>query len=381
MAVRARSWAASVNRTALWLTVTLLGFYAVIVLLTTASSSHVLDGSIYLLSLLAISALGYAPAILLHELGHALATVLCGWRVWIISVGPIELRLVPHAAVHMRSGVGHDAGGYVLPAPSTLERATRLRSALITAGGPIASVAGAAFCFALAAPLLEYEQGWPKFWGGLIYAFGVTNIVSAILTLWPHRSSKGRGNDIVNIIDKLSRPPDARNELWLHALGVIEYGFSPDHWPAALKRQLRQPQSAETSLGLAAAFLDALARDDFERAGALAAAPLPTGKTASVLFYLRAWFEACERGDFAAADAALASARVDFAAAWVMKLRELALIGVLAADGETIWARQRFYQMRERLRPNTPTNVIMRRVVERAQEGPLGDALFPERAT
>ncbi len=379
MAKQARKWAAGLNRAAMSLTVTLLGVYAFIAMISSASESRLFDGSIFSLLFFALSLLGLAPAILLHELGHALASVLCGWRVWIITVGPVEVRFAPHIAMYARARIGEDAGGYVLPAPPTPALATRLRSAIITAGGPFVSVVAALACFAIAGPLLEYERGWPRLWGGVAFAFAITNLACAVLTLWPHRDSKGIANDIVKFWTTLTKEHDARRLYWLHVLSIVEHGFSPADWDAPTKRQLRQPDAADTSMGLAAAFLDALAHEDYERASALASTPLPTGRVATVHFYLRAWHEACERGDFAAADTALAASRgTDFLTPWVMQVRELALVGVLAANGEHQWARQRYYEMRQKLRLATPTNAIMLRVAKRAQDGPMGDALFPE---
>ncbi|MBX3272438.1 MAG: site-2 protease family protein [Sandaracinaceae bacterium] len=84
--------------------------------------------------------LSWFPLIALHELGHAVAARLVGWRVEQIVVGfgrealSFEVWGVPFVLKT------YPLGGYVVPAPRRLE-GIRLRSALVYAAGPLAELA------------------------------------------------------------------------------------------------------------------------------------------------------------------------------------------------------------------------------------------------
>lgn len=73
-----------------------------------------------------------------HELGHAAAAHLVGWRVWIISVLGIAVR----SGHRVRFSARHtgDAGGYVLGSPPQAALDSKWRSIVFTAGGPFISV-------------------------------------------------------------------------------------------------------------------------------------------------------------------------------------------------------------------------------------------------
>jgi Peptidase family M50 len=367
-------WLAGANRSAMWLTYAAICFYAIIILLSSASHSTVLNGTIGAALVFALPLLGLGSATLLHELGHALAAQLVGWRVWIISVGPFQARFAPHLSMTTRAATMVDAGGFVLPSPRNLNVATPFRLALITAAGPAISVLGALASFAIAQPWLD-TVGWAGLGAGVLYAFGLSSLACAVLTLWPHLSPTGCGNDIVQIWRTFRRPRDDRDMFFTYALGAIDFGFSPRHWDQQVRDELRHGDLAGPN-EIATAFLDAITHDDFAKAERLAGIAPRTLKQGGAHFTLRAWRDACEYGDFAAADTALASSHgASIQGQWIMDVREITLIGILANAGERDWAQTKYRMLRERLRTRSEMNTIVARLINRALEGPVGQAL------
>lgn len=80
-----------------------------------------------------------------HELGHALAAKLCGWRIYIFAVGPIAYHLFNRDFAILRRKERDEAAGYVLVAPGNPEVWTTARKNLISASGAFASFVLAAF--------------------------------------------------------------------------------------------------------------------------------------------------------------------------------------------------------------------------------------------
>ncbi len=185
--------------------------------------------------------LGGFLAIAAHELGHAAGAWLVGWRLWIISVLGIVQR--PGYAPRLSTRLSHDAGGYVLASPPAAERDTRLRSIVVSAGGPLASL--------LTGPLfIAWLTTWPR--DGLetplgagalasALAFGVASTSAAMLTIWPSRGRGGRPNDMAMILDAaFKRDPsaDVRGVSWAWAL--FEHGVEPSAWPQWMRESVNR---------------------------------------------------------------------------------------------------------------------------------------------
>ena len=83
-------------------------------------------------------------ATLVHEAGHAVAALACGWRVVAFSVRPIGLHVPSRRLVWLPREHRKDLGGYVASVPTTLARGTIGRWMWIVAGGPAASLLFAA---------------------------------------------------------------------------------------------------------------------------------------------------------------------------------------------------------------------------------------------
>lgn len=85
-----------------------------------------------------------------HELGHAIAALLCRWRLVVVAAWPVAIqawtgRLIVDANVSTRDG-----GGFVASVPRKRRTNTRLRYAIICAGGPVASLLVGGICIGAA---------------------------------------------------------------------------------------------------------------------------------------------------------------------------------------------------------------------------------------
>jgi hypothetical protein len=78
--------------------------------------------------------------VVIHELGHALAAVLVGYRVRSIGVGPIWLSIRPLRLDFQWNRFGPDVGGLVEAEMRPLSSRPGLRQASFSAGGPLANI-------------------------------------------------------------------------------------------------------------------------------------------------------------------------------------------------------------------------------------------------
>lgn len=309
-----------------------LGLAAVaIVTALTSSPANALGAALLYIGLLA----GGFASILLHELGHALAAWLVGWRVWIVSVLPIIVRF-GHPP-RLSTKLSHDVGGYVMGSPPTMALDSRWRSIIFSAGGPLASLLTGPLFIAWLTTLPR--SGWETPTGagllGAALAFGCASTWSAVWTLWPMRSRSGRPNDMLMILAMLGeprRPAEASGGAWAAAL--FENGVEPSAWPAwmrdAVTRGAASPWATPESATLA--FVSALESGD--EAGARAAARRGARGAGQVL---RAFVLVCFDGDAAGAESQLGGAGPDpdwETLAWLRRVTE-ARIADLKGDDST----------------------------------------------
>jgi hypothetical protein len=174
-----------------------------------------------------------------HELGHAAAAWLVGWRLWIISVLGVVQR--PSFAPCLSAKLSHDAGGYVLASPPTAARDSRWRSIIVSAGGPLVSVATGPLFIAWLVTLPR--EGWETPLGVGVFAsaiaFGGASTISALITILPSRGRGGRPNDMAMILDAaFKRDPsvDVRGVSWAWAL--FEHGVEPSAWPPWMRESV-----------------------------------------------------------------------------------------------------------------------------------------------
>ena len=237
----------------------------------TSSPGHALGAGLLFAGLLA----GGFLAVLVHELGHAIGAWLVGWRVWIISVTGIVVRL-GHAP-RFSTKYTRDVGGYVLGSPPDAAHDNRWRSIVFSAGGPLASL--------LTGPLFIYwlatlpRDGWETPMGagalGAVLAFGIASSSSALLTLWPMRSRGGRPNDMGMILDTLFlRPPAAESQGHAWAWALFGHGVEPSAWPRWMHESIARAASNPWGSPSAPFLAFVIALDRGDEAAARAASTL-----------------------------------------------------------------------------------------------------------
>jgi tetratricopeptide (TPR) repeat protein len=127
----------------------------------------------------------WGPLLVLHELGHAFAARLVGWRVTEIVIGfGRELRRFRVGSTRVRVRAV-PVEGYVLAAPTSTGWA-RAKQAWIYFAGPLTEL----LVLAALAPVLELELPKPGDSVGRValQSLGVTAALGALCTLFPYRS-------------------------------------------------------------------------------------------------------------------------------------------------------------------------------------------------
>jgi hypothetical protein len=127
----------------------------------------------------------WGPLLVLHELGHALAARLVGWKVTEVVIGfGRELRRFRIGATRVRLRA-LPVEGYVQFSPNSTERA-RIKHAFVYLAGPLTEL----LVLAIVAPVLGFERPGPGEDLGRIAleSLGVTAALGALCTLFPYRS-------------------------------------------------------------------------------------------------------------------------------------------------------------------------------------------------
>lgn len=121
---------------------------------------------------------------LVHEFGHALATVLVGWRIAAFAAGPLGIQLVNRQFAIIRRSKRTEMEGFVLPVPASAAVFTRGRNALIDVAGPVTSLVvafvGIGIGLSQASP---YNSDFEP--AGLVLGVGVLSLIVAAHTILP----------------------------------------------------------------------------------------------------------------------------------------------------------------------------------------------------
>ncbi len=138
--------------------------------------------------------LGPPLAVLIHELGHAIAAWRFGMAVHVIAVGPVALKFNPLRLDRSNSMLGHDVGGHVRFTESRGRYLTRTSDIVISLAGPMANLASFVAAWLLASIIPDRALAT------LVVGFAFTSLAAFVLSAWPFRSESGRANDALEIV-------------------------------------------------------------------------------------------------------------------------------------------------------------------------------------
>lgn len=279
----------------------------------------------------------FPPVVLVHELGHAIAGTLGGWRLQSLFIGPWRFvrdgkgaRLVWHRSFFFY-------GGAAALAPREWGSDERIRRTFrrMVGGGPLASLLLAIVLFAVLYLTRTPGQsvlaaGWRFF----VFVAAALTVAIGLGTLIPIRQSATIRNDGLQLV--LARPRDRDGKprpldpgIRHGALILLLTEWRPRDWTPEMLAMLAGSPADQRRLFEYYHALDsgdvALARDIVQSAlDSVAAAPGAAGaRVRQAVAVEAATFEAAWRGDIAAAREWLAigepSARWDEHAVWIAR--------------------------------------------------------------
>jgi hypothetical protein len=297
--------------------------------------------------------IGWFQAIAIHEFGHVAAALLVNWRVWIVSAVPFCVRVHTPVALRPTSTMRQDAGGYVLTSPTSALRDTKLRSVAVTLGGPLASLMAFIAFTAVGSTSWSPAVGhWPDASIQVIFAFGIFSFAIALSSAWPVTAKDGRLNDGAKILATTRETRRSDHALQI-AAGLLQYGIEPSAWDDWLRDAVVAHSTSPfgSPVGTYLGFALALDRHDLDAARAVVTNGQRQGGAlaASVTNALQAYLAACVDENMVAAEAHAINSG---AGNWPepAKFRELALVAILVASGETAQASTRLARFENDLR-------------------------------
>jgi hypothetical protein len=187
-------------------------------------------------------------AVVVHELGHAVAATVSGHKVVVFAARPLAWHVHNRQLIYMARTYQPDVGGFVFSVPVGPAGATLSRRRLIVAGGPFASALLALVGLAYGAPALgivapaeSLPAADPRL---LVFGLGVCSAWLTVLSLLPHPTQNYRSDG---------------QQLWAlrggfdlaqYRLGVLaaysKYTVRLRDWPAWLLRDIAAaPPSVE----------------------------------------------------------------------------------------------------------------------------------------
>jgi hypothetical protein len=152
------------------------------------------EGPHLLLAFAALAAVRFVST-LVHESGHALAALACGWRVVVFVVRPFGLQIPNGDVAMIRRDYKDDVGGWVTAVPGSAELDTPRRWSLIVAAGPLASLmlaAAGAFAWNEWAPLSRHGRVGLDYLGLGVALQALHSCVFSLLPVRSPRTSDGQ---------------------------------------------------------------------------------------------------------------------------------------------------------------------------------------------
>jgi hypothetical protein len=200
------------------------------------------DGQTRPALLFGLSLIGIFVATLIHELGHAIAALLAGWRIIVFAVQPFAIHF-PNSNLAI-PGKKQFAGrlGYVAAVPASPETLTVTRWMIFVAGGPAGSFCFAAYLAAMAWIFSSAASQSPelRFLTALCAGFALQSACTGITTLLP-RQAPSFTTDGWKLRRAWSKPENLpeRNVLpWL--LALRKYRIRPRDIPQWMVDDIRQ---------------------------------------------------------------------------------------------------------------------------------------------
>lgn len=218
--------------------------------------------------------------VMIHELGHAGAASLVGWRIHVIAIGPLSY--FPIERRFARTWAVKGRGGFVLALPGISNSDERGRT-IFTLGGPAANLVfgaiGLSFALALQAKTWNHRDTLTLLAGSLSVdslAVGFANLIP----FWT-ASRPSDGARLLNHLFGESTAGTRRNLVWISAQAA--HGVSPAYWDADRIRALWDYEDPENENGLRDRLLLShyLALGDVEHAVAVTERHMRTAKSKS----------------------------------------------------------------------------------------------------
>jgi len=210
--------------------------------------------------IVAIIALEFIVCIVVHELGHALAAKMLGWRVYVFTVRPFSYFPVERRIAWMRRArATGDFAGWVYSA-SLGETRTAGRMFVVLGGAAanfLLAVVSFAFLWHVYFPSASIAMVWNiltsgfltgrrpliwflPFWLVLIFGISLNSVLAGISNLIPYWGDGWR-SDGASFFDLLFKKREVRQNRYLSMLySLAVYGAKPLYWGTALVRKVEE---------------------------------------------------------------------------------------------------------------------------------------------
>jgi|GEM_PF-2293249 len=179
-------------------------------------------------------------AVVVHELGHAVAAIASGHRVLVFAARPFAWHVHNRRLVYMARKYEHDVGGFVFSVPVEPAGATLWRRRFTIVGGPLASALLAIGCLIYGAPALGVvaptgglPAADPRF---LVFGLGIWSAWLTVLSLLPHPTQNYRSDG--QQLWAMRRGLDVANYRLGVLAGYSKYTVRLRDWPAWLLRDI-----------------------------------------------------------------------------------------------------------------------------------------------
>jgi hypothetical protein len=330
-----------------------------------------------------------------HEAGHALTAVACGWRVLAFVVRPFGLQLPNRNLAIMSRALEPAAAGWVATVPRSIEAGTTANWRAILLSGPIISLILSAVAFLAAATVLvEFDshstvmvgsgslkwaiQTQPVMTAPLAIGLGIQSLHSAIFSFLP--SARGEISTDGTQWRAAGRPDDNREIdapfIWLQTLATYQVRLRDrPAWMVTAAEAVRHPTEEGTShitQYLAGARIGTVLDSvtvDVALARNLIDAYRATYGDGDWLAACDAWLAAIWEGDAERASAALARHR---GKTTIPQMTLAAEAAIAARSGDASTAKARLREMDKEIRQLSPFRDETFRDIRRQVEALLG---------